>query len=171
MRSRTTLSRVWCLGMLFGAALGAQSSAVTPLVDKDHRRMQPEAATDFGRGTTIVVAGDPSKPGMYAIRRLFKPGEMSTPHYHDQDRYVTVIKGTWFTGEGDVRKPETMVPIKTGGFMLHPAGMHHYDGSNDSGEVIVQVIGLGPVKTCSFMRPAVGLVPLRFRLRSCGARE
>lgn len=39
-----------------------------------------------------------------------------------------------------------MVPIGTGGFMLHPAGLHHYDGSKD-GEVIVQITGMGPVKT------------------------
>ena len=37
-------------------------------------------------------------------------------------------------------------PIGTGGFMLHPAGLHHYDGSKD-GEVIVQITGMGPVKT------------------------
>ena len=109
--------------------------------------MQPEAATDFSRGSTIVVAGDPSKAGAYVIRRLFKPGETSPPHYHDQDRYVTVIKGTWYSGEGDVMDPAKMVPIKTGGFMLHPAGLHHYDGSNDSGEVVVQINGMGPVTT------------------------
>lgn len=137
---------VW-LGVLFGVTLAAQSPAVQPLVDKDHRRMQPEAALDFSRGNTIVVAGDPAKPGLYVIRRLFKPGETSSPHYHDQDRLVTVIKGTWYTGEGNVKEPAKMVPIKTGGFMLHPAGLRHYDGSNDSGEVIVQIIGMGPVKT------------------------
>jgi hypothetical protein len=131
--------------VVVGAALVAQSSAVKPLVDKEHRRMQPEAATTF-TGTTLNVAGDPSQPGIYVIRRLFKSGETTTPHYHDQDRYVTVIKGTWWTGEGDIKHPEQMVPIATGGFMLHPATLHHYDGSKE-GEVIVQVVGMGPVKT------------------------
>ena len=45
-----------------------------------------------------------------------------------------------------MKRPEQMVPIGTGGFMLHPAGLHHYDGSKD-GEVIVQITGIGPVKT------------------------
>ena len=58
-----------------------------------------------------------------------------------------VVKGTWYTGEGDVFKPETMVPIKAGGFMFHPAGYHHYDGSMDDNEVIVQLMGYGPVTT------------------------
>ena len=79
-------------------------------------------------------------------RRRFKPGEMSRPHYHDKDRLVTMIKGTWFTGEGDIFDAAKTTPIKTGGFMLHPAGMHHYDGAQDQ-EVIVQIIGMGPVQT------------------------
>ena len=39
-----------------------------------------------------------------------------------------------------------MTPIKPGGFMFHPAGYHHYDGARDE-EVIVQIIGMGPVQT------------------------
>ena len=42
--------------------------------------------------------------------------------------------------------PEKTVPIRTGGFMLHPKGLHHYDGAKDE-EVIVQIIGMGPVTT------------------------
>lgn len=116
-----------------------------PLVDATRLRLQPEAALDFP-GTTLIVAGDPEKPGMYVIRRRFRPGEMSRPHMHDQARYVTVIKGTWWTGEGDVLDPERTIPVRQGGFMLHPAGLHHYDGAKDE-EVIVQIIGMGPVVT------------------------
>jgi len=54
-----------------------------------------------------------------------------------------VIKGTWFTGEGDVYDPSKTVPVKTGGFMLHPAGLHHYDGAKD-GEVVLEIVGQGP---------------------------
>jgi hypothetical protein len=49
-------------------------------------------------------------------------------------------------GEGDVYRPETMIPIKEGGFMFHPAGYHHYDGARDE-DVIVQIMGMGPVRT------------------------
>ena len=58
-----------------------------------------------------------------------------------------VIKGTWYTGEGDVFRPDKMVPVKAGGIMFHPAGLHHYDGSMDDSEVIVQLMGYGPVNT------------------------
>lgn len=120
---------------------GAQTPPATPLVDATHLIMQPEQAATGGR-----VMGDPSKPGMYVTRARFAPGAGSRPHYHDQDRYVTVLKGTWWTATGDVYKPETMMPIKAGGFMFHPAGYHHYDGARDE-EVIVQIIGMGPVQT------------------------
>jgi len=127
------------------AQQGATESPARTLVDAEHRRMQPDAALNFS-GTTLNVVGDPDKPGLYVIRRRFKPGEMSRPHMHNEDRLVTVIKGTWWTGEGDVFTPEKTVPIRTGGFMLHPAGLHHYDGAKDE-EVIVQIIGRGPVNS------------------------
>src|SRR5215475_4577927 len=49
----------------------------------------------------VVLAGDPSKPGLYVIRAKFAPNTMSTPHWHPEARYVTVLKGTWWAGVGD----------------------------------------------------------------------
>ena len=133
--------------MLMTTLGDAQSTPA--LVDASHLRMQADAAeAAFGKEVQVIVFGDPAKPGLYAIRRRFTPGEMSRPHYHDKDRLVTVIKGTWYTGEGDVFDPAKTTPIRTGGFMLHPAGYHHWDGAKDQ-EVIVQIIGMGPVQTVS----------------------
>jgi len=133
--------------LLLMTTLGGAQQSTPALVDGSHLRLQPETAeAAFGKEVQVAVFGDPSKPGLYAIRRRFMPGEMSRPHYHDKDRLVTVIKGTWYTGEGDVYDPARTIPVKTGGFMLHPAGMHHYDGAKDE-EVIVQIIGMGPVAT------------------------
>ena len=129
------------------SAVGHAQQASKALVDSEHRRVQMEQTeAAFGDKVQITVFGDPTKPGLYAIRRKFKPGEMSMPHFHDQDRLVTVIKGTWYSGEGDVWDKGKTAPVKVGGFMLHPAGLHHYDGAKDE-EVIVQIIGMGPVKT------------------------
>src|SRR5213083_2354781 len=50
---------------------------------------------------TAIVEGDPKKPGLYIIQVKFPPGVMSRPHFHREDRYGTVIKGTWYTGAGD----------------------------------------------------------------------
>ena len=102
-----------------------------------------------GQQSTVVIAGDPNKPGIYCIRIRFAPGNMSRPHFHDQDRYVTVIKGTWWVAlgpEADTFDPSKTKPMKAGSIVKHPAGAHHYDGAKDE-EVIVQIIGMGPVKT------------------------
>ena len=132
---------------LLASASGRAQQSAPALVDASHLRMQADAAeAAFGKEVQVMVFGDPAKPGLYAIRRRFTPGEMSRPHYHDKDRLVTVIKGTWYTGEGDVFDPAKTTPVRTGGFMFHPAGFHHWDGAKDQ-EVIVQIIGMGPVQT------------------------
>jgi len=152
-RRRITKSGWGLLGtlLLLGPSIVGQTPAPSaarppakPLVDADHKRMQPEEALTGG---SVPVFGDQAQPGMYVFRNRFGPGQTSRPHYHDQDRFITVIKGTWCTGEGDVFRRESMVPIKTGGFMYHPAGYHHYDGSCGDEEVIVQIMGVGPVHT------------------------
>jgi len=93
-----------------------------------------------------TIQGDPTKPGIYVVRARFSPGTMTRPHWHPEDRFVIVVQGTWYTGEGDSFEPDKTVPLKAGSFMLHPAKAHHFDGAKDE-EVIVQIIGIGPSAT------------------------
>jgi quercetin dioxygenase-like cupin family protein len=104
---------------------------------------------------TAIVEGDPAKPGLYVIQVKFPPGVMSRPHFHREDRYATVIKGTWYTGEGDDFAPDKTIPLKPGSFMKHPAGVRHYDGAKTE-EVILQLVGMGPSQTTK-VRPELGL--------------
>lgn len=94
-----------------------------------------------------ILAGDPSKPGPYVMRVTFPPHVMDTPHFHSSDRYVTVLKGSWYAGTGELFDPSKAVPMPPGSYMFHPAGGVHWDGSNDDHEVIVQIVGIGPVRT------------------------
>ncbi len=150
-------TRAMALALALGTLAASSGSPVdaqqnrAPVVDANNLRMQPEQGM-----TSMTVLGDPSKPGIYVVRNRFAAGTTSRPHYHDQDRFVTVIKGTWFTDEGDVFRRDRMVPIRQGGFMYHPANLHHYDGSNDGEEVIVQIMGMGPVKTVQTEVDATG---------------
>ena len=50
---------------------------------------------------TAILEGDPSKPGFYLTINRFPPGVMSRPHYHPDERNCIVLKGTWYTGEGE----------------------------------------------------------------------
>ncbi len=96
--------------------------------------------------TFTVVAGNPSQAGIYTIRARFAPNTMSQPHWHPETRYVTVIKGTWWTGAGPKFDPEATVPVRAGGFAIHTPKEIHYDGAKGE-EVIVQISGMGPSGT------------------------
>lgn len=102
----------------------------------------------------MLVEGDPTKPGPYVVRVKFSPGIMSMPHRHPDDRLVTVIKGTWYTGTSETFELGSTRPLPAGSFMKHPAGAAHYDGAKD-GEVIVQITGVGPSGTV-FFKPELG---------------
>ena len=94
---------------------------------------------------TAVVEGDPSKPGYYLTINHFPAGVMSRPHYHPDERYVIVLRGTWYTDEGKVFRPKETTPLKPGDFMRHPKGGPHYDGALDE-DTWVAISGYGPTK-------------------------
>jgi hypothetical protein len=90
-----------------------------------------------------VLAGDPSKPGLYVVLGKWTKGHMSHPHFHPNDRYITVISGTWWVGTGAKFDPASTFPIKAGSFVTHYAKQIHYDGAKDE-DVVLQIVGMGP---------------------------
>lgn len=94
-----------------------------------------------------VIYGDPAQDGLYILRARFPAGVTSVPHFHSQDRFVTVIEGTWYAGVGASHDINRTTEIPEGGFMIHPAGAVHFDGANHEGPVIVEIRGMGPVVT------------------------
>ena len=94
----------------------------------------------------VYLQGNPQAEGIYIQRLLFPPGRFSAPHYHDQDRFVTVISGVWHTGTGPSGDRDDTVPLPAGSYMMHPAGAVHYDGAKDEA-VVVEIRGMGPVET------------------------
>jgi hypothetical protein len=92
---------------------------------------------------TAVVEGDPSKPGYYLTINHFPAGVMSRPHYHPDERYVIVLRGTWYTDEGETFRPTQTTPLKPGDFMRHPKAGPHYDGALDE-DTWVAISGYGP---------------------------
>lgn len=138
--------QVVLLLVFFAVLPGGSAHADTfiHLADADvDYRFSPENP-NVGRAT---LAGDPSKPGIYVVRLWLKPGVTVPPHYHDQDRHVTVISGTWAFGKGESGDCSEASPMPAGSYVFHPKGAVHYDGSCLGEEVIVQIIGQGPVKT------------------------
>ena len=90
-----------------------------------------------------VLAGDPSKPGPYVVLTKWLPGGMSRPHFHPNDRFIMVLKGTWWMGTGTKYDPASTVPVPAGTFVTHFGKQVHYDGAKD-GETVLLIVGEGP---------------------------
>ena len=96
-----------------------------------------------GTAEQAVLAGDPSKPGLYVVLNKWLPGNMSRPHWHPNDRFITVISGTWWVGSGEKFDPEATVPMPAGSFVTHFGKGVHYDGAKQ-GETVLLIVGEGP---------------------------
>jgi quercetin dioxygenase-like cupin family protein len=90
-----------------------------------------------------VLFGDPTKPGYYMYLNRFKPGTFSKPHFHPNDRFISVLKGTWWVATGNKIDKDNMVPMPAGSFVTHFAKQIHWDGAKDE-EAWVLIVGEGP---------------------------
>src|SRR4029078_12381715 len=72
-----------------------------------------------------VVAGDPSKEGLFTIR-LKMPANFKVPaHHHPTDEFVTVISGDFRVGLGDKLDMDKGQSLKHGAFGDIPAWLHY----------------------------------------------
>lgn len=88
----------------------------------------------------------PHQTRVVIVWAKWPPGTGSRPHYHPNDRYVTVISGTWWVGTGADYDMAKTVPMKAGSFIKHTAGGIHFDGAKDE-EVVLQIVGMGPASS------------------------
>jgi len=97
-----------------------------------------------GNGAEVaVLVGDPSKPGLYVVLQKWLPHNNSRPHFHPNDRYITVISGTWWVNTGPNYDPDGFKPVPAGSFVVHAAKEIHYDGARDE-PCVLQIVGMGP---------------------------
>lgn len=100
-----------------------------------------------GRGAMqFKVLGDQAKPGPYIVLVKWQPGQMSRPHCHQGDRFITVLQGTWWVGEGPKYEPERTIPMPAGSIVTHFAQGVHYDGAKGE-PAIIEIVGVGPEST------------------------
>lgn len=90
-----------------------------------------------------VLLGDPDKPGLYVVLVKWTAHHMSHPHFHPNDRFITVLSGTWWVGTGNKFDPDTTVPLPAGTFVTHFGKQVHYDGAKD-GDAVLEIVGEGP---------------------------
>jgi len=97
-----------------------------------------------GPPQTVVIYGDPTKPGLFVTRIRFSPGWKDQPHWHpDAARTVVVLSGTFYFGAGEVWDESKFKAYPAGTFYSEPPKSPHFTWAKD-GEVIIQLTGIGP---------------------------
>ena len=118
------------------AEIDPRSITIVPF-DKLEFKGQPDGAK------VATAFGDPTKPGLYGIVIKWPPHTFSRPHSHPNDRYVTVLSGTWWINTGAKFDSDTMMSMKPGALVIHHAGEIHYDGTKDE-PAMIYIVGMGP---------------------------
>ncbi|MCP1846188.1 MULTISPECIES: cupin domain-containing protein [unclassified Bradyrhizobium] len=105
----------------------------------------PWSPADARGAQNAVVVGDPSKPGFYMVYTKWTKGNhFSRPHFHPNDRYIVVLKGTWWVGSGPKFDPDHgTVAMPAGSFVTHFGKQVHWDGAKDEDAVLL-IMGEGP---------------------------
>jgi len=127
------------LGAVTAADVKSLNSAAIKITSAENIKW----TTSPSGSSQAILAGDPAKPGMYIVLTKWSAGHMSRPHSHPNDRFITVISGTWWVGTGNKYDPDSTVPVQAGSSVIHYGGQLHYDGAKE-GDCVLQISGIGP---------------------------
>jgi hypothetical protein len=95
---------------------------------------------------TVMLKGDPSKPGLYTMLLRVGPNTRIESHAHGDDRVATVLSGTWYFGYGDQFDEAALKALPPGSVYMEPPDRNHFALTRGEG-VIVQITGYGPSNT------------------------
>jgi quercetin dioxygenase-like cupin family protein len=130
------------------ALAGAALAHDTPTMN-EARELTPESITfkddpAFPKGAqTVLLHGDPAKPGLFILRVKFPPNYVVPPHTHPGFETVTVLSGSMGSGMGEKADLTKGKMLKAGGMLALPANHAHYVWTADE-ETIIQVAAVGP---------------------------
>jgi quercetin dioxygenase-like cupin family protein len=138
--SRTVITA--CFAVIATVA-HAQSDALKPaqITQEDLTWLANPAGFQVAR-----VVGDPARSGMYVNRVRFPAGLRIQPHFHPDERIVTVLSGTVYFGYGEQFDEANMKALPAGSVWTEPAKQPHFVWAKDA-EAVIQVIGNGPSGT------------------------
>jgi quercetin dioxygenase-like cupin family protein len=101
---------------------------------------------------TVVLKGDPSKPGLYTLLLRVGPNTKIQSHAHPDDRIATVLSGTWYFGYGREFNEGALKALPPGSVYTEPPNANHFAMTRGEG-VVVQITGTGPSGT-AYVDPA-----------------
>ena len=92
---------------------------------------------------TATLFGDPSKAGLYVEVTKRGPNDWSQPHSHPNERFITVLAGTFLIGTGAKFDKNNTVAVGPGGVIHDIPNQMHYDGTGPEGATL-EFIAMGP---------------------------
>jgi quercetin dioxygenase-like cupin family protein len=142
-------SFAFLLVVLASIAVGAQTGEqrITPAEVKWPAPAAGGVGTSGVGGTqTVVLKGDPAKPGLYTLLLRVGPNTRIEAHSHPDDRIATVISGTWLFGYGKQFDEKALKALPPGSFYTEPPNANHF--AMTRGETVtIQITGTGPTGT------------------------
>jgi len=137
--------------LLTGAAIAVSMAVAITVLAQDALSPMALRADELSWDTErsnhrANIAGSNETPGMYVYRTRFPEGFRNQPHYHPDNRVVTVMSGTLHVGYGAELDESALRPISAGGMWTEPAGQPHFVWAK-SGAVVIQIVGEGPSGT------------------------
>jgi quercetin dioxygenase-like cupin family protein len=144
------------LVVLAAASIGAQSPGELRMTPPEVKWPAPAAGgtgTSGVSGTqTVVLKGDPTKPGLYTMLLRVGPNTRIEAHAHPDDRVATVIAGTWYFGYGATFDESRLKMLPAGSVYTEPPNANHFARTRAEG-VTIQITGTGPSGT-AYVNPA-----------------
>jgi quercetin dioxygenase-like cupin family protein len=129
------------------AAQGGGEQRVTPSEVKWPAPAAGSVGTSGNAGTqTVVLKGDPTKPGLYSMLLRVGPNTKIEAHAHPDDRVATVVSGTWYFGYGATFNEKALKMLPPGSFYTEPPNTNHFAMTRGEG-VTIQITGTGPSGT------------------------
>lgn len=136
---------VGCAGFAIAQQSGEQR--ITPAEVKWPAPAAGGVGTSGVSGTqTVVLKGDPTKPGMYTLLLRVGPNTKIEAHAHPDDRVATVVSGTWYFGYGKQFNESALKMLPAGSFYTEPPNTNHFAMTRGEG-VTIQITGVGPSGT------------------------
>jgi len=130
------------VGLMIGAAQAVELNPAAVIYQLPDQIKWTDPLGTSGAKNAVLM-GDPTKPGQYAVMVKWLPGNFSRPHFHPNDRFITVLKGTWWVGTGPKFDISQTVAMPAGSFVTHFGKQIHWDGAKDE-EAVLLIVGEGP---------------------------
>jgi quercetin dioxygenase-like cupin family protein len=138
----TPLLATPCLGQQFPLMPGRELAIAAIELEK----MPWTRIAGIGPQEFATIVGDRAKPGLYIQLVRWPPHAILKAHSHPDDRYVMVLKGTFYHGISEKFDESKLEARPAGSFFTEPKGVRHFGMTKDEG-VVLYFVGTGPSTT------------------------